>query len=76
MTKSYLEPATDAVTEMIKKGYLRVAVDTGMDWKSYNRESIHTVGWAILEMYREIQGVPQRAKDPPKAKEQSKLITR
>ncbi len=32
---------------------------------STEMKSIHTVGWAILEMYREIEEVPKKAKQQP-----------
>jgi len=31
-------------------------------WQDFNMKSIHTVGWAILERYREIEDVPKKAK--------------
>lgn len=74
MTRTHLELATELVTAMISKGYLRVAVDKGKDWKQYNRESVHTVGWAILEMYRELQGVRERAREEGQTKPEQKKI--
>ena len=64
MNKTYLEMACDVVTAMINKGQLRVAINKGEDWKRYNRESVHTIGWAILEMYKEIKEVTTKAKLP------------
>ena len=49
---------------MINKGYLRVAINRGDDWKKYNHESIHTVGWAIEEMVRELKEIPEKVKRP------------
>ncbi len=63
--KTYLELATEVVTAMINKGYLRVAVQDGKDWKAKNHEAVHTIGWAILEMYREIEAVPKKAREFP-----------
>ena len=77
MQKTYLELATETVTAMINKGYLKVVPDKGETWEKQNAKSVKTVGWAILEMYREIMAVPQRAKEekqPPKGT--SKLITK
>jgi len=73
-TKTHLELASELVTAMINKGYLRVAIDKGKDWKQYNRESVHTVGWAILEMYRELQGVRERAREEGQKKPEPKRI--
>ena len=64
--KTYLELATETVTAMINRGYIRVVPDKGDDWLTHNHKSIHTVGWAILEMYREIQSVPQKSRELPK----------
>ena len=66
MNKTYLELASEIVTAMINKGYLRVVPDKGDDWMAHNRKSIHTVGWALLEMYREVQNVPRKAAEEPK----------
>jgi hypothetical protein len=75
MQKTHLELSSEIVTAMINKGYLRVAIDKGKDWKQYNRESVHTVGWAILEMYRELQGVRERAREEePKRPEVKKIV--
>ena len=71
--KTYLELATEIVTAMINKGYLRVVPDKGDDWQSANHKSIHTVGWAILEMYREIQSVPAKSKEAPKKPSRSNV---
>lgn len=71
--KTYLELATEIVTAMINKGYIRVVPDKGDDWLHQNHKSIHTVGWAILEMYREIQSVPMKAKEEPKRLARSNL---
>jgi hypothetical protein len=64
-SKTHLELATELVTAMISKGQIRVPVDREENWKDHNRKAIHTVGWAILEMYRELQGVRERAKEEP-----------
>ncbi len=71
--KTYLELATEIVTAMINKGYLRVVPDKGDDWQHANHKSIHTVGWAILEMYREIQAVPTKSKEEPKRPSRSNV---
>jgi hypothetical protein len=71
--KTYLELAAETVTAMINKGYIRVVPDKGDDWQNHNHKSIHTVGWAILEMYREIQSVPQKAKEQPKVPSRSNV---
>ena len=34
-------------------------------WQDFNMKSIHTVGWAILERYREIEDVSRKAKEQP-----------
>jgi hypothetical protein len=65
MNKTYLELASEIVTAMINKGYLRVVPAKGDDWMKQNNTSIRTVGWALLEMYREIQAVPKKALQPP-----------
>jgi DNA-directed RNA polymerase len=74
LNKTYLEMATEVVTAMINKGYLRVAVDKGKDWKDYNHEAVHTVGWAILEMYREVARIPTKAKEPVVKATQKRII--
>lgn len=61
MNKTYLELASETVTAMISRGQLRIPQDKGEKWEDFNKKAIHTVGWAILEMYREIQSVPRRA---------------
>lgn len=68
MNKTYLELASETVTAMITKGQLRIPQDKGEPWEDFNRKAIHTVGWAILEMYREIQSVPKRASQPDRTK--------
>ena len=77
MQKTYLELATEVTTAMINKGYIRVGVEKGEDWKVHNKKAVKTVGWAILEVYREISGVPRRANEPEKKEEKpkSKLVT-
>jgi hypothetical protein len=64
-SKTHLELASELVTAMISKGQLRVPVDKEENWKAHNHKAIHTVGWAILEMYREMQGVREKARDEP-----------
>jgi hypothetical protein len=66
MNKTYLELATEVVTAMVNKGQLRVPQDKGERWEAFNMKSIHTVGWAILEMYREIEDVPKKPARGPK----------
>jgi len=75
--KTYIEQASDIVTAMINKGYLRVAINKGDDWKKYNHESIHTVGWAIEEMVRELKEIPEKVKRPrpkPAPRPNAKII--
>jgi hypothetical protein len=43
----------------------RVPQDKTEKWLDFNMKSIHTVGWAILEMYHEIEDVPKKAKQQP-----------
>lgn len=62
-SKTHLELASELVTAMISKGQLRVPVDKEENWKAYNHKAIHTVGWAILEMYQELQGVRGKARE-------------
>jgi hypothetical protein len=62
VNKTFLELATEVVTAMIGRGQLRVPQDKGEKWQDFNMKSIHTVGWAILEMYREIEVVPKKAR--------------
>lgn len=78
INKTYLELATEVVTAMIAKNQLRVPQDKSEKWQDFNLKSIHTVGWAILEMYREIEEVPKKAKQQPpteKPVKGPKLIT-
>lgn len=60
MTKTYLELASETVTAMISKGQLRIPQAKDEKWEDYNRKAIHTVGWAILEMYWELKTIPSR----------------
>ena len=62
--KTYLEQASDLVTAMITRGYIRVIPDKGEDWKKINHKSIHTIGWAVEEMMRELQTLPEKIKKP------------
>jgi hypothetical protein len=62
-SKTHLELASELVAQMISKGQLRVPVIRDEGWKDHNKKAIHTVGWAILEMYRELQGARERAKE-------------
>ena len=62
--KTHLELATEVVTAMVNKGYLRIPNDKSENWKDYNHKAIHTIGWAIEEMYREIGAVRDRARGP------------
>jgi hypothetical protein len=64
--KTYLEMANETLTALINKGLISVPYEKGMDWKERNRLMIHTVGWAHLELYREIKDVTEKAKLPPK----------
>ncbi len=66
MQKTHLELATELVTAMISKGQLRIPTENGENWKAHNYKTIHTVGWAILETYRELQGVRAKASEEPK----------
>jgi hypothetical protein len=73
-SKTHLELASELVTAMISKGQLRVPVDKEENWKAHNHKAIHTVGWAILEMYREMQGVRERAREEHQAHATPRLI--
>ena len=78
INKTYLELATEVVTAMIGKGQLRVPQDKAEKWEAFNMKAVHTVGWAILEMYREIEEVPKKAKEQPRDEKKPKgpkLIT-
>ncbi len=78
VNKTYLELATEVVTAMVNKQQLKVPQDKGERWQDYNMKSIHTIGWAILEMYREIEDVPKKAKQQPRTEKPvkgPKLIT-
>ena len=72
MNKTYLEMATEVVTAMIANRQLRVPQDKTEKWQDFNLKSIHTVGWAILEMYREIEDVPKKAKQQPPTQKPAK----
>ena len=72
INKSYLELATEVVTAMVNKGQLRVPQEKMENWEKYNMKAIHTVGWAILEMYREIEEVPKKAKQQPPTEKPAK----
>jgi len=78
MNKTYLEMATEVVTAMIANRQLRVPQDKTEKWEDFNMKSIHTEGWAILEMYREIEEVPKKAKQQPRTQRPartSRIIT-
>ncbi len=77
MAKTYLELASEVVTAMVNRGYLKVVPEKGEDWKAQNNKAIKTVGWALLEMYRELQSVPKRANEPDvkDTKPRTRLIT-
>jgi hypothetical protein len=77
MAKTYLELATEVVTAMVNRGYIKVVPERGEDWKAQNNKAIKTVGWAILEMYREVQSVPKRSTDEEhkSEKQKAKIIT-
>lgn len=74
MTKTYLELATEVVTAMVNKGYLRIPADKSEDWQKFNKKAVHTIGWAIEEMYREVMQVPERAKKERKEEPKKKII--
>jgi hypothetical protein len=76
MTKTYLELATEVVTAMVNRGYIKIVPEKGEDWKAQNNKAVKTVGWAILEMYREIQSVPKRSSEyEPKSEKKTRLIS-
>jgi hypothetical protein len=74
MQKTHLELATELVTAMISKGQIRIPAENGENWKAHNHKAIHTVGWAILETYRELQGIREKAQDPPKRPELKRIV--
>jgi|WetSurMetagenome_2_1015567.scaffolds.fasta_scaffold109663_2 hypothetical protein len=67
-SKTHLELATELVTVMVSKGQIRIPTIKDEDSKAHNHKAIHTVGWAILEVYRELQGVRDKAKENPETK--------
>jgi hypothetical protein len=73
-SKTHLELATELVTVMVSKGQIRIPTIKDEDWKAHNHKVIHTVGWAILEMYREMQGVRERAKGEPEKRSELRRI--
>lgn len=75
MNKTFLELATEAATAMVNKGQLKIPMDKGEDWKSYNKKAVKTFGWAVLELYREIESVPKRSKEPSRSDVKPKIIT-
>lgn len=75
MTKSFLELATEAVTALVNRGQLRIPQDKNESWEKHNAKAVKTFGWAVLELYREIENVPKRAREPRKEKK-SQLIVR
>lgn len=74
VNKTYLELATEAATAMVNRGQLKIPQLKGEDWKDYNKKAIKTFGWAVLELYREIQDVTRKAKEQPKDGKPMKLI--
>ena len=66
INKTYLEIAAELTAEMIRRGHIRVGKPTDTDWKERNYEAIHTVGWALVEMYREVADATSKAKQPRK----------
>jgi len=76
MQKTYLELASEVVTAMVNKGYIKVVPEKGDDWKAHNKKAVKTIGWAILEMYQEISNVPRRAKlGETKEEKKPRIIT-
>ncbi len=74
MNRSYLELASDIVSAMITKGQLRVPQDKAEGWEAFNRKAVHTVGWALQEMYREVMTTPQKARFPQPREGTKKII--
>lgn len=74
-TKTHLELATEVVTAMVNKGYLRIPNEKTEKWEDFNYKAIHTIGWAIEEMYREIGAVRVRAREPRAEKQKPRIIT-
>jgi hypothetical protein len=72
--KTHLELATELVTAMINKGQLRIPAEIGENWKDHNHKAIHTFGWAILETYRELQGIREKAQESPKRLELKGIV--
>lgn len=62
MNKTYLELACEIVTAMINKGQLYAVPDKTDTWQTKNRKNLHTVGWAIAEMYNEVRNAPDKSK--------------
>jgi hypothetical protein len=61
MAKTFMEMSAEMVTAMVTRGLLRVERTKNEDWKEYNQRAVKTVGWAMLEMYKEVSRVPGRA---------------
>lgn len=77
MNKTYLELACEIVTAMINKGQLYAVPEKSDTWKEKNRKNIHTVGWAIAEMYNEVKNAPTLAmkiKKPQVVKSNIKIV--
>jgi hypothetical protein len=72
--KTYLELASETVTAMVNRGLIRIETPKTMDWRQRNNLTIHTIGWAVLEMYRELQEVPQKARQPRKKEDHKPRI--
>lgn len=72
--KTYLELAAEMTTAAVGKGYLRIPQDKGQTWEDYNNRVVHTIGWFMLEMYREITNVPAKSRLPQQKATQKKII--
>jgi DNA repair photolyase len=74
MNKTFLELASEAAVAMVHKGLIRVPQEKGETWNQLNKKAVKTFGWAVLEIYREIEAVPRRAKEIPKDKSGKKIV--
>lgn len=74
MNKSYLEIASELVSSMVSRGMILCPKKTDEPWEKYNMRAIHTIGFAMLEMYREVGAVPAKARYQPKRAESAKKI--
>ena len=77
MNKTYLELACEIVTAMINKGQLYAVAGKDDTWQTKNRKNLHTVGWAVAEMYNEIKNAPEvskKLKKPVESRSNIKIV--